>query len=177
MRPQRNQICIFRGSIKYYYASKLHYVNTTRKQIPVDLILQHTMTEAERVLNVIEAIKKEGLKGVGNFILLALSLEDSRVKSHISPIYQSKGKALQILEILLSSCLERRHTDKYVNTLREKIGGAIKKLFEDLVDFELKDVMQDKDVHRLPSSLNTDVASGFEFTKIQKVFKDKAPFT
>ena len=134
-------------------------------------------SDAERVLSVIETIKQEGLKGMGNFIVLALSSEDPRVKSHIAPIYQTKGKAFKILEILLGSCMEeRRHTSKYIHIIREKIGGAMRSVFEDIVDFELKEVMQDKDIHRLPSSLNTDAASEFAFSNFHKVFEKKAPF-
>ena len=135
-------------------------------------------SEAERVLKVIETIKMEGLKGIGNFIVLALSLEDTRVKRHISPIYQTKGQAFKILEILLTSCMrERRQTGKYIQILREKMGSVIRDIFGDIVNFELKDVMQDKNVNRLPSSLNTDTASDFAFSNFQKVFEEKAPFT
>lgn len=127
-------------------------------------------SDADRVLSVIETIKKEGLKGIGNFIVLALSLQDPKVKSHIAPIYQTKGKAFKILEILMSSCLqERRHTSKYIYELKENVGGVIKNLLQNLVDFELKKVMQDRNIHHLPSSLNTDSASEFWFKKIQKV--------
>ena len=134
--------------------------------------------DADRILRVLETIKIEGLKGIGNFILLALSSEDPRVKSHVSPIYQSKGKAFNILEILLDSCTtQRRQTGKYVEILKEKLGRAIKTIFADLVDFELKEVMQNKDIHRLPSGLNTDIASEFAFGNFQSIFEEKAPFT
>lgn len=134
--------------------------------------------EAERILRVLETIKKEGLKGIGNFILLALSSEDPRVKSHISPIYQSKGKAFNILEILLNSCVtQRRQTGKYVGELRERFGGILKTIFQDLLKYELRDVMQDQEIHRSPSSLNSDIASEFAFKNFQHVFEEKAPFT
>ena len=135
-------------------------------------------TDADRILRVLETIKREGLKGIGNFILLALSSGDPRVKSHISPIYQSKGKAFDILEILLDSCItQRRQTGRYVGVLKEKLGGVIKTVFADLVDFELKDVMQNKEIHRSPSGLNTDIASEFAFRNFQTIFEEKAPFT
>ena len=121
-------------------------------------------TEAERILSVLETIKKEGLKGIGNFIVLALSSEDPRVKSHILPIYQSKGKVFNILRILLDSCiLQRRQTGKYIRVLREKLGDAIQFIFEDMVDLELKDVMHDTEIHHSPSSLNTNIVSEFAF--------------
>ena len=135
-------------------------------------------TEAERILSVLAKIKEEGLKGIGNFIVLALSSEDQRVKSHISPIYQSKGKVFNILEILLNACvIQRRRTGKYVKVLRDKLGDTLKSIFEEMVDLELKDVMENKEIHRSPSSLNTDIASEFAFGNFQNIFVEKAPFT
>ena len=54
--------------------------------------------------------------------------------------------------------IQRRQTGKYIGELKEILKGIIKSFLKDFVNYELHDVMHNKEIHCSPSSLNTDLA-------------------
>ena len=94
------------------------------------------------------------------------------------PLYGSKGKAENIIELLLNKCIqERRATQKFKRELRDSIGPIITPIMEYILEMEFEDVEMDRRVNRVPSSKNSEWAREFSFQKIEAAFREKAPLS
>ena len=80
--------------------------------------------------------------------------------------------------MMLRECINsRRHTKKYLRHLMEKLGPVVLMLIEEILQLEVKTLVNNERVFSPPSQLAPAMARSFTFDRITSAYAEQAPFT
>lgn len=79
---------------------------------------------------------------------------------------------------MLRKCINsRRHTGRYLSELMVQLGPAVLMMIEEILDIEVKTLVNDQRVFLPPSRLSPAMGRSFTFDNITSAYSERAPFT